>query len=102
MSMDLQQQAYIEARLTNEGPSMLLAYVFWFFLGLLGAHRFYLGRPGSAVLQIITCLLLVGVLWVLADLFLIPGMVRARQDEIRRRIAHEMGLVPAAQSVTRL
>lgn len=57
---------------------MLLAYVFWFFLDLLGAHRFYLGRPGSAVLQIIACLLAVGVLWVLVDIFLIPGMV-ARQ-----------------------
>ncbi len=101
MSLDLQQQAYIEARLTNEGPSMLLAYVFWFFLGLFGAHRFYLGRPGSAIVQLLTCLIVIGVLWVLVDLFLIPGMVRARQDEMRRRIAHEMGPVPAQGVIQR-
>lgn len=98
MSLDLQQQAYIEARLTNEGPSMLLAYVLWIFLGLLSAHRFYLGRPKSAIIQILLCLIAVGLIWVLIDAFLIPGMVREKQNEIRRRIALEMA---PAQSIVR-
>ncbi|MGE4371470.1 MAG: TM2 domain-containing protein [Xanthobacter sp.] len=84
---------------------MLLAYVFWFFLDLLGAHRFYLGRPGSAVLQIIACLLVVGVLWVLVDIFLIPSMVRAKQDKVRQRIAHELtsgiATAPAPSAIRR-
>ncbi len=98
MSLDLQQQAYIEARLTNEGPSMLLAYVFWLFLGVLSAHRFYLGRPKSAILQILLCLIAVGLIWVLIDAFLIPGMVREKQNEIRQRIAQELA---PTQSVVR-
>ena len=28
-----------------------VAYLWWFLLGFLGAHRFYLKRPGSAIAQ---------------------------------------------------
>jgi TM2 domain-containing membrane protein YozV len=30
------------------------AYLLWFFLGVLGAHQFYLGRTGRAVSYIFT------------------------------------------------
>lgn len=70
--------------------SMAIAYILWLFLGGLGAHRFYLGRTGSAIAQlvltiigIVLSLVLVGFvplivvgIWLFVDLFLIPGMVR--------------------------
>lgn len=90
MSLDLPTRTYIEARLANEGPSMTLAYVFWLFLGLFSAHRFYLGRTGTAILQIISYLFVIGVVWFIIDAFLLPEMVRARQEEIRRRIAGQI------------
>jgi hypothetical protein len=31
----------------------LVAYILWFFLGLLGGHNFYLKRTGVAVAQLI-------------------------------------------------
>jgi len=50
------------------------AYLWWFFLGGLGAHKFYLGRPAMGVIYMLTLgLLFVGVL---VDLFTIPGQVR--------------------------
>lgn len=90
MALDIAQKTYIEARLANEGPSMGLAYFFWLFLGLFSAHRFYLGRPGTAVLQIISYLFALGFIWLIVDAFLLPRLVRERQEEARRRIATEM------------
>jgi len=70
--------------------SIVAAYVLWFFLGWAGGHRFYAGKIGSAVAQlllfifgIILSIILVGFLllipqgiWVLVDAFLIPGWIR--------------------------
>jgi TM2 domain-containing membrane protein YozV len=66
----------------------LVAYILWFFLGLFGAHNFYLERTGVAVAQLILSLTLVGMLitivWVIVDAFLIPGWIR-RQNNCWRR-----------------
>lgn len=43
--------------------SLLMAYLLWFFFGLLGVHRFYLGRPISGVIYLLTAGL-AGVGWI--------------------------------------
>ncbi len=89
--------------------SVVVAYILaiWFF-GPFGSHRFYLNRPRSAVAMFLIFLpsvvlfvrglesdtgSLVGevgmaivYLWVIVDLFLIPGIVRRRNDEIYQTI----------------
>lgn len=54
--------------------SVPVAYALWLGLGLLGGHRYYLGRTRSAVLQTLT-IAGAGVWW-LADLLLLPGLLR--------------------------
>ena len=71
---------------------MVLAYVFWFFLGFFSAHRFYLGRNGSAIAQLILNFLIIGLIWTLIDVFLIPGMVREKRDTVRQRLSLEVGV----------
>ncbi len=78
-----------------------LAFVLWFFTGGLGGHRFYLGRTGSAVAQLIlsilgwVTILVAGLglifllplgIWLLVDLFLISGMVQAHNIELMHRL----------------
>lgn len=69
---------------------MTVAYVLAVFLGGFGAHQFYLRNTGVAVTQLLltligaaTAWLIVGgfllfavLVWVIVDLFLIPGWVR--------------------------
>jgi TM2 domain-containing membrane protein YozV len=70
--------------------SIVVAYLLWFFLGWLGGHRFYCGKIGTAVAQLLLMLLglfltliVIGwlivlpvAIWVLVDAFLIPGWIR--------------------------
>ena len=70
--------------------STLVAYLFWFFLGGLGAHRFYAGRKlsGFVMLGLLATSIVLSVIgigfvglfvigcWMLVDAFLIPGMLR--------------------------
>jgi len=76
--------------------TMGTAYLLWFFLCGVSAHRFYLGFSTSAIIQLLLTpigyamllskspagLLFVPVagLWMLADGFLIPGMVRKANE----------------------
>ncbi len=88
-ALDINEQILIETRVTNDGPSLVLAYLFWFFLGIFSAHRFYLGRPVSAIIQILTYFIAIGLIWLLIDVFLIPGMARDKRDRIRERMVRE-------------
>jgi TM2 domain-containing membrane protein YozV len=92
MALTTEQQILVEARLTNEGKSMVLAYVFWFFLGFFSAHRFYLGDK-AAPIQLILNFLVIGWIWTLIDLFLIPGMVETSRSQARQRIAMEVSIM---------
>ena len=83
MSLSTTELVLVEQRVANDAPSTGAAYLLWFFLWFVSAHRFYLGRPISAILQILSFLVLIGFVWVFIDLFLIPGMIRDKKDEIR-------------------
>lgn len=90
MGLSVAELSLIEQRVTNDGPSSGVAYLLWLFLGLLSGHRFYLGRPGTAILQILSYVVLVGFVWLLIDAFLIPSMIRERRNEIRQRLVLQM------------
>jgi TM2 domain-containing membrane protein YozV len=62
---------------TAEGAgakSVGVAYVLWFFLGVIGVHKFYLGKTGIGISYIFT-LGWVGI-GLLIDLFTLPSQVR--------------------------
>jgi TM2 domain-containing membrane protein YozV len=90
MTLSTNDQLLIESRVTNDGKNVVVAYLLWLFLGIFAAHRFYLGRPVSAILQILSYFIIIGALWWIVDLFLIPGMVRDKNDALRRRLGAEL------------
>ncbi|MFN7055716.1 TM2 domain-containing protein [Hyphomonas sp.] len=83
MSFTTNDMILIETRVATERKSAGAAYLLWFFLGWVSAHRFYLGKPVTAILQILSYFILVGFLWWLLDLFLIPGIIDQKSGEVR-------------------
>ena len=75
MDSRTRDQMIFEAHRKSAGAT----YVLWFFLGFLGAHRFYLGRTGTGIAQLLMGLSIIGIIplafWWLIDAFLIPDMV---------------------------
>lgn len=76
----------VEQRVTNASKSTGTAFLLWFLTWYVSGHRFYLGRPGTAILQILSYFVLVGFIWILIDAFLIPGMIRDHNDRERARL----------------
>ncbi|MDE0573485.1 TM2 domain-containing protein [Demequina sp. B12] len=54
--------------------SLAVAYLLWFFLGILGIHQFYMGKVGRGVLYLFTGAVFTIGWWV--DLFTLPSQVR--------------------------
>ncbi|WP_339642126.1 TM2 domain-containing protein [uncultured Pelagibacterium sp.] len=106
MALTTQDRMLIEQRVTNDAKSAGVAYLLWFFTGGLGGHRFYLGKTGTAIFQLVlfvvgwaTVAVFVGFLvlailgiWVLIDAFLIPGMIQGHKDAIRNRLTSEAAM----------
>lgn len=87
MALSTEEQILIEQRVANEAKSVGAAYLLWFFLWFVSGHRFYLGRPLSAILQILSYFIIIGFVWVVIDAFLIPAMVQHHKEQIRQRLS---------------
>ena len=89
MDDTLHQQMTYEASRKSVGATYLL----WLFLGPLGAHRFYAGSTKTGIIQLGLCVSVIGWLvlipWLLADLFLIPGIVRDHNMGVLRDMVQE-------------
>ena len=64
-----------------------IAYLFWLLAGLVGAHRFYMRRQGSAVAMLLLTIIIVGIpitiIWWIIDAILIPSIVRELNRDLR-------------------
>lgn len=90
MALSTAELSLVEQRVANDAPSTGAAYLLWFFLWFVSGHRFYLGRPGTAILQILSYFVLIGFIWLLIDAFLIPGMIQDKKNDIRARVMTQL------------
>lgn len=85
--------AKMEGDIAFKEKEMIIAYLLWFFLGMLGVHRFYLGRVKTGVAQLLMCFLgpfllfvpyLILGIWWLADAYFVFKYTEAHNLEMRR------------------
>ncbi|MEC7232393.1 MAG: TM2 domain-containing protein [Planctomycetota bacterium] len=64
---------------SNSKKSRLVALLLCWFLGYFGAHRFYVGKAGTALLQLVT-LGGFGIWWLIDLLMILVGSFRDAED----------------------
>ncbi len=102
--MSLQSEMLVEQKVSNAQKSTGTAYLLWFFLGGFGAHRFYLGKTGTAITQLIITLigcftlfpLIITGIWWIVDAFLIPGIIQGHTEQTRRDARLEVAALQVA------
>lgn len=91
--LSLQQKMRIDFQVVAQRPSRLAAYLLCVFLGVLGAHRFYLGERKTATVMLAIGITIIGLpvtaLWAITDLFRIHAIIRKRDEETRERLTAE-------------
>jgi hypothetical protein len=68
---------------SNSNPtnkSLVVAVALWFFLGLLGIHRFYLGHIGMGILYLLTGALC-GIGWLIDGILLLTGGLKPKNGD---------------------
>jgi TM2 domain-containing membrane protein YozV len=74
----------IERVVEAEAKKPFTAYVLWFFLGWLGAHRFYAGRRKSGFGMLALTLSMVGlpisILWWMADAIVLGSILQEERE----------------------
>ena len=77
--------------LENRKKSPLVAWALWFFAGVLGGHRYYLGNIVRAIFMTLT---FGGFgIWSTIDAFFIPRTLRQDRQEISTQILHEIAAI---------
>lgn len=102
--LDAKQLSIVQSELENKKKSMVVAYLLWFFLGGLGGHRFYTGKPGSALIMLglwlfgwATTFILIGFIflfivyiWVIIDAFTLHNEIHRLNSKLERQIIQKV------------
>jgi TM2 domain-containing membrane protein YozV len=87
-----EEHLHVNGEFEKVKKSKVVAYLLWFFLGGLGAHRFYTRDTGLGIAIIVvsiisTFLLFIPIgIWLLVDLFLVGKRINQLNDQLEAEV----------------
>ncbi|ERL65437.1 TM2 domain-containing protein [Schleiferilactobacillus shenzhenensis] len=91
-----EERMLVNSEVIKNQKSAAAAYLLWFFAGIIGAHRYYLGKTASAIAMTLTVVLTFGigtivtVIWMLVDVFAIGGWLEDDRLRLEKQAALEI------------
>lgn len=91
-----QERILVNSEVEKRKKSTVAAYLLWWFTGIIGGHRYYMGKTGSAVAMTLITVLTFGIgiivtgIWWIVDAFLIPRWIQEDQYRIEVQAAIEI------------
>ncbi|MFT8337487.1 TM2 domain-containing protein [Schleiferilactobacillus harbinensis] len=91
-----QERILVNSEVEKRKKSTVAAYLLWWFTGIIGGHRYYMGKTGSAVAMTLITVLTFGIgiivtgIWWIVDAFSIPRWIQEDQDRIEVQAATEI------------
>lgn len=87
--MDSKQLAILHSEVEKKKKSKVVMYALWWFTGVFGGHRFYLGDTGVGIAMLLT---LGGIgFWALIDIFFIGKRYEEVTNQLELDIIHQIG-----------
>lgn len=90
-----EQLLMVNAEVERKGKNKMVMYLLWWFTGVVGGHRFYLGDTGYAV-----AMLLLGwatlFIWPLVDVFFIGKRLEAYNERLELEAIQQVKLQSSA------
>ena len=91
-----QEKVLVDSQVANKAKKPVVAWLLWLFLGGFGGHRFYMGKPGTAVIMIICTLSFFGAfitgIWLIIDAFFIQKWVHQSQEQVEKEAIAELAV----------
>lgn len=92
-----EQLLMVQSEVTRRGKSKGIMYLLWLFLGVTGAHRFYLGDIGRGFLMLVT---LGGLgVWAFIDVFFIGRRLAIKTMHMERKLVTEAQLMESSSMI---
>ncbi|MGX4645574.1 TM2 domain-containing protein [Holzapfeliella sp. JNUCC 80] len=87
-NLTTEEQILVNSEVEKNSKNIVVAYLLCLFFGVLGIHRYYLGKKGSAILMTVLAITVVGsvvsAVWAFVDLFLIPGIINENKKQVEQ------------------
>lgn len=87
-----EQLAMVQGEYNDKKKEKMPMYLLWFFTGVIGGHRFYIGDTGYAIAMLCLSWATLGV-WTLVDVFLIGGRLEKINEQKEREIIENVKML---------
>lgn len=92
--LDTRELLLLDSEVKIQSKNMVVAYILWYFLGVVGGHRFYMGKTGTAIVQLILSITVIGLIvtsiWWIVDAFLVHTWVKEHNESIESRMIDQI------------